>query len=96
MKNLILLACIVFFIVGCSDKVWIEQEVKYDSRINCTYKIYTYLWYGNFFSFYRNQIERSTVYFNISGKSLEELKADEMEKMIPYKEKLIEALKTDC
>ena len=96
MKRLMLLACVMFFIVGCSDKIWTEQEVDFDSRIDCTYVIRTRLWYGKFFSLKPRQLERLSVFYNVSGEDLEKLKIEEMEKIIPYKEKLIEALKSDC
>ena len=82
---------------GCAEKVEIEQEVKVDSRINCTYLVCTFLWdrYPTP-SDPVGTIEESFCDFNIPASKVEEIKAEQMAKIQPYYERFVAAIKNAC
>ena len=91
---LIALLFMVLIITGCGEKTWVKQKVGIDSRINCTYSVTTYLWYGN--RLLEQDIEKVIYKFRVKKIDIDRIKADQLEEMQPIKEKLIEALKNDC
>jgi len=74
------------------DNVWIEQKAVIHSRIDCTYRVKTYVWYrGSFLS--APSIEKSAYEYNVKWEDAETIKKEQLAELLPYKIKLEEALK---
>jgi len=91
MRKIITLLICLFVLSGCNGPVRIEQDVEVDSRIDCTYKVKTYLWYG-----IPGEIEKMFYKYNVPKHDVEDEKARQMDKILPYKEQLEQALEIDC
>ncbi|MFH2028824.1 MAG: hypothetical protein ABIJ08_06810 [Nanoarchaeota archaeon] len=94
MKKYLLIFCIGLFIIsGC---VKVEQRVDYNSRIDCTYNVGTYLWLHDGFLWSDIHLEKAFKEYNIKKSDIKIIKAKQMEAILPYKQKLEDALKSDC
>ena len=87
--GIVALICSYFLTVGY---VSISQQVEYKSRINCTYNVCTYLWVHA----WDPHIEKAFFEYGIKKSEIEEVKAQQMEQIMPYKERLKAALKFKC
>uniref|UniRef100_A0A6M3Y452 Lipoprotein n=1 Tax=viral metagenome TaxID=1070528 RepID=A0A6M3Y452_9ZZZZ len=94
MKKYLLIFCIGLFIIsGC---VKVEQKVDYDSRTDCVYTVGTYLWLFDGFLWSNVHLEKAFKECNVKKSDIEIIKAKQMTAMLPYKQKLEDALKSDC
>ncbi len=91
--NILVLFLFLFICFGC---VKVEQEVSYDSRIDCTYYIITRLWVYEGFLWTGMHLEKSISEYAVKKPHIDSVKECQMEFMLPFKTRLEEAIKTEC
>jgi len=91
--KIIILVLFLFIFFGC---IKVEQEVEHDSRIDCTYIVKTLLWLNSGFLWSNVHLEKAFRAYNVKKSDIEIIKAKQMAAMLPYKQKLEEAIKTEC
>ena len=79
---LILFLSIIF--TSCGYRASIEQEVKQDSFIDCTYSVKTYLWINTLWIF-PESIEKMFYQSDVKRDAVELVKQSQYERMIFYK-----------
>ena len=97
MKKLFyVLLVLSFILVGCGWRAEIEQEVKSESLITCTYSVGTYVWQKNLPWWYQSEIIRAFHENNIVESEIENTKKRQYQQALPYYIKLQEAIKNNC
>lgn len=87
----------IYYFIHCGDRfinghgVRIVQNVDFDSRIDCTYTVRSYLVYG-----IKYNIEKSFYEDGVKKEDIEYVKEIQFDALLPYRDKLKLALKTEC
>lgn len=92
MKRILTITLLATMLAGCK-KVRIEQEVKTQSFINCTYRVSTWLWIYDFPWCLGSTIEHSFYNYNVTKDSVCAVKVRQLKAMLPYYIKAKQILK---